>query len=178
RETPAEPMSLDQAAVDWSQTRVWGAGGYYARIFLNVQGREPEGTVAMADYEALRSELTEKLSHLRTPDGEPMPVKVHKPQEIYQKVRGRAPDLIVYFDDLAWRSVGSVGINNLYTVENDTGPDDANHAPFGLMIFHDPKAPKGGQVLEGAQLYDIVPTVLDRYDIPAPKGLRGKVLPV
>jgi predicted AlkP superfamily phosphohydrolase/phosphomutase len=60
---------------------------------------------------------------------------VFKPQEIYQKVRGRAPDLIVYFDDLAWRSVGSVGINSLHTVENDTGPDDANHAPFGLMIF-------------------------------------------
>lgn len=177
-EAPAEPMALDQATVDWSQTRVWGAGGYYARIFLNVQGREPEGTVAMADYEALRAELTEKLSHLRTPEGEPMPVKVYKPQEIYQKVRGRAPDLIVYFDDLAWRSVGSVGIDGLYTIENDTGPDDANHAPFGLMIFHDPKAPKGGQVLTGAQLYDIVPTVLDRYDIPAPKGLRGKVLPV
>jgi hypothetical protein len=48
---------------------------------------------------------------------------------------------------LAWRSVGSVGINSLHTVENDTGPDDANHAPFGLMIFHDPKAPKGGQVI-------------------------------
>ena len=177
-EAPTEPISLDQAAVDWSRTQVWGAGGYYARIFLNVKGREPEGTVAMADYEALRSELTEKLSALKTPDGEPMPVKVHKPQQIYQKVRGRAPDLIVYFDDLAWRSVGSVGLNSLYTVENDTGPDDANHAPFGLMIFHDPKAPKGGQVLEGAQLYDIVPTVLDRYDIPAPKGLRGKILPI
>jgi predicted AlkP superfamily phosphohydrolase/phosphomutase len=107
-----------------------------------------------------------------------MPVAVHKPQGIYQKVRGRAPDMIAYFEDLAWRSMGSVGLNGLYTMENDTGPGDANRAPFGLMIFHDPQAPKGGQVLEGAQLYDIVPTVLDRYDIPAPKGLRGKVLPI
>jgi predicted AlkP superfamily phosphohydrolase/phosphomutase len=47
--------------VDWSQTKVWGAGGYYARIFLNVKGREPEGTVAMADYEALRDELTKSF---------------------------------------------------------------------------------------------------------------------
>ncbi|WP_277874248.1 MULTISPECIES: hypothetical protein [Cyanophyceae] len=30
-------------------------------------------------------------------------------------MRDRAPDLIVYFDDLVWRSVGSVGINSLYT---------------------------------------------------------------
>jgi predicted AlkP superfamily phosphohydrolase/phosphomutase len=178
KEKPAEPISLDQSAVDWSQTQVWGAGGYYARIFLNVQGREPEGIVPMADYESLRAELTEKLAQLTDPDGNPMPIKVFKPQEIYQKVRGRAPDLIVYFDDLAWRSVGSIGLNSLYTVENDTGPDDANHAPFGLMIFHDPRQPKQGQVLTGAQLYDIVPTVLHRYGLTPPAGLRGKVLPV
>lgn len=176
KETPSEPKPLDQVAVDWSQTQVWGAGGYYARIFLNVVGREPEGTVPMAAYETLRAELAEKLSQLTTPDGGPLPVKVFKPQEIYQKVRGRAPDLIVYFDDLAWRSVGSVGLNSFYTVENDTGPDDANHAPLGLMIFHDPRSPQGGQRLEGAQLYDIVPTLLHRYGIATPSGLRGRVL--
>ncbi|MGB3136192.1 MAG: phosphodiesterase, partial [Nodosilinea sp.] len=159
-------------------TQVWGAGGYYARIFLNVKGREPQGTVAMADYETLRDELAAKLSDLTDPRGNPLPVKVFKPQEIYQKVRGRAPDLIVYFDDLAWRSVGSVGINSFYTVENDTGPDDANHAPLGMMIFHDPKSPQGGQVMQGAQLYDIVPTLLSRYGVEAPAGLRGKVLSV
>ncbi|MEA5448190.1 alkaline phosphatase family protein [Leptolyngbya sp. CCNP1308] len=178
KEAPTEVLPLDKVEVDWAQTRVWGAGGYYARIFLNVKGREPQGTVAMADYEALRDELATKLSQLTDPDGNPLPVKAFKPQEIYQKVRGRAPDLIVYFDDLAWRSVGSVGINSLYTVENDTGPDDANHAPLGLMIFHDPKAPKEGQILEGAKLYDLLPTLLHRYHIEAPLGLRGKVLSV
>ena len=75
-------------------------------------------------------------------------------------------------------SVGSVGINSIHTVENDTGPDDANHAPFGLMIFHDPKTPRGGQVLEGAQLYDIMPTMLHRYGIAGPDKLRGKVLDI
>ncbi len=177
-EPPSEPVALDQVAVDWSQTQAWGAGGYYARIFLNVQGREPEGTVPMGDYEALRQRLAAELQTLTTPDGQPLPVKVFRPQEIYQAVRGRAPDLIVYFDDLAWRSVGSVGVGGLYTVENDTGPDDANHAPFGLMIFHDPRQPGSGQRLEGAQLYDIVPTLLHRYAIPTPSNLRGKVLPL
>jgi predicted AlkP superfamily phosphohydrolase/phosphomutase len=132
----------------------------------------------MMEYEALRDELAEKLSHLTTPTGDPLNVKVFKPQEIYQKVRGRAPDLIVYFDDLAWRSVGSVGIGDIYTVENDTGPDDANHAPFGLMIFHDPRSPKNGQVLEGAQLYDILPTFLSRYELEGPPDLRGKALEI
>ncbi|MFZ4638841.1 MAG: alkaline phosphatase family protein [Nodosilinea sp.] len=171
-----QPQPLDQVAVDWGQTQAWGAGGYYARIFLNVQGREPLGTVAMADYEGLRDQLAEQLQQLQDPQGLPLPVKVFKPQAIYQRVRGRAPDLIVYFDDLAWRSVGSVGLNSLYTVENDTGPDDANHAPLGLMIFSDPQAPRGGQELSGAQIYDILPTLLGRYGIPGPAGLRGKQL--
>jgi arylsulfatase A-like enzyme len=46
------------------------------------------------------------------------------------------------------------------------------------MIFHDPAQPRQGQVLEGAQLYDIVPTLLHRYGLEAPAGLRGKVLPL
>lgn len=178
KETPTTGQPLDQVAVDWSRTQVWGAGGYYARIFINVQGREPEGTVAMADYEPLRDELAKALGQLVDPTGKPLNVRVFKPQAIYQRVRGRAPDLIVYFDDLAWRSVGSVGYDSIYTTTNDTGPDDANHAPFGLMIFHDPQRPGGGQVLENAQLYDIVPTLLNRYGVSAPRGLRGKVLPV
>ena len=44
-----------------------------------------------------------------------------KPQDVYPDVKGLAPDLIVYFGDLEWRSVGSVGNPSIYTYENDTG---------------------------------------------------------
>ncbi|MBV8695834.1 MAG: hypothetical protein JO183_10165, partial [Ktedonobacteraceae bacterium] len=98
------------------------------------------------------------------------------PQQLYRSVRGIPPDLIVYFGDLAWRSVGTVGGNELYTAENDTGPDDANHAQYGMFIFHDPHHPGNGKWLEGAQIYDVLPTLLQRYGIEAPKGVRGKVL--
>lgn len=176
--TPATPTPLDQIAVDWRRTRAWGAGGYYGRVFLNVQGREPEGIVPLQDFKAVRSQLAAELENLNGPDGEPLNVRAYTPQQLYQKVRGMAPDLIVYFDQLAWRSVGSVGMNCLYTRDNDTGPDDANHAQHGLMIFYDPQAPKGGQRLEGAEIYDILPTLLNRYNIQAPAGLRGQSLPL
>lgn len=179
KETPSEQTSLDDVEIDWSRTKAWGAGGYYGRIFLNVKGREPEGIIPLKEYEVERSRLVEKLAALPGPNGEDLNVKPFKPQKIYQKVRGVAPDLLVYFDDLAWRSVGTVGHGGaIYTTNNDTGPDDANHAPLGLIIFHDPQQPQGGQVLEGAQLYDIVPTILARYGLAGPKGLRGKVLPI
>jgi predicted AlkP superfamily phosphohydrolase/phosphomutase len=175
---PSEPTSLDQVEVDWSQTQAWGAGGYYSRIFLNVQGREPQGIVPLGDYETVRNQLAAKLAAIPGPNGRSLLNHVYKPQEIYQKVRGVAPDLLVYFDELAWRAIGTVGHGSLYTENNDTGPDDANHAQFGMMIFYDPKHPKGGQVLENAQIYDILPTLLHRYGVDAPAGLRGKVLPV
>ncbi|MDB9313405.1 alkaline phosphatase family protein [Spirulina sp. CS-785/01] len=175
---PTSPQSLENAAVDWTQTKVWGAGGYYGRIFMNVQGREPQGIIPLIDYEKERNALAERLESLTDPHGQPLGVKAFKPQQIYRRVRGIAPDLIVYFQDMAWRSVGTVGVSSLYTQENDTGPDDANHAPQGLMIFTDPKNPGRGKRLEGATLYDILPTLLNRYGVESPRGLRGKVLDI
>ena len=173
--SPQEPTPLDEVSVDWQNTQAWGAGGYYGRIFLNVQGREPQGAISLMEYEATRSRLAAQLETLTAPDGSSLNVKVFKPQKIYQKVRGIAPDLIVYFDDLAWRSIGTVGNPSLYAANNDTGPDDANHHPQGLFIYYDPAKPGGGTQVDGAQLYDVVPTLLNRFEINAPKGLRGKV---
>jgi predicted AlkP superfamily phosphohydrolase/phosphomutase len=178
KDQPASLTPLEQVEIDWSQTQVWGAGGYYGRIFLNVQGREPEGIVSPKDYEKLRDTLIEQISAIPAPNGQPLQTRVFKPQQIYQKVRGIAPDLLVYFDELAWRSIGSVGTGELYSTENDTGADDANHAQYGLMIFYDPQAPGSGQTIENAQIYDILPSLLGRYGLSIPSDLRGKQLDI
>ena len=53
--------------------------------------------------------------------------------------RASPPDLIVHFGDLLWRSIGTVGGDDgIHTFENDTGPDDANHAQDGLLIMAGP----------------------------------------
>ena len=175
---PDQPMFLEQATVDWSRTKAWGAGGYYGRVFMNVKGREPQGVIPLADYERERQQLASQLEAIIQPNGHSLGVKAYTPQQLYQRVRGVAPDLIVYFQDLAWRSLGTVGVQSLYSLENDTGSDDANHAQHGLIIFSDPQQPKNGQKLEGAQIYDLLPTLLSRYEIAVPAGLRGKVLSV
>ncbi len=178
KETPAKAVTLDAAPVDWGSTRAWGAGGYYGRVFMNVRGREPEGVIAPVEYERERAALAERLRAMPGPGGQPLGNRVFTPQQLYRSVRGVAPDLIVYLGDLAWRAVGTVGGGALYTVENDTGPDDANHAQHGLMIFYDPQRPGNGRYVEGAQIYDVLPTLLARYGVAAPIGLRGKVLEV
>jgi len=175
-ETPEKPTPLERCKVDWSRTKAWGEGGYYGRLFFNVAGREPEGVIAPEDYEAERSRLVAELSELTDHEGKPLRVDAYKPEEVYAEVTNVAPDLILYFGELDWRSVGSVGIGSVWTFENDTGPDDANHAQHGIFILHDPSAPGGGEELEGLRLYDVTPTILSMLDLPVPEGIRGEVI--
>ena len=110
QEPPAAPSRLEALKIDWSRTTAWGSGGYYGRLFLNVKGREPQGVIAPEDYEATRDRLIAELEALGDPEGRPIGTRVLKPEELYRTVRGAAPpDLFVYFGDLRWRSVGTVG---------------------------------------------------------------------
>lgn len=174
---PATLTAIDRCKIDWSKTRVWGDGGYYARIFLNIEGREPRGVVKPGEVEALRSELTAKFEALVDPDGVNIGTQVFKPEQVYQECNGVPPDLIVYFGNLFWRSVGTVGHGSIYTFENDTGPDDCNHAQFGIVIKHDPHKHEGsgGRELTGLQLMDMAPTLLKELDVPIPADMQGKI---
>jgi len=173
---PAGIVNLEKAEIDWEHTRAWGAGGYYGRIFLNVRGREPQGCVAPADYEALRDELIARLEALGDHEGRPIGTRVLKPEDTYRQVRNIAPDLIALFGDLYWRSVGTIGHGTVHVFDNDTGPDDANHAQYGMFILYDPQAPAHGLRVEGARLLDIAPTVLDLLGVPVPADMQGRVI--
>jgi predicted AlkP superfamily phosphohydrolase/phosphomutase len=175
RADPETAVPLRQAGIDWTKTVAWGEGGYYARVFLNVVGREPEGTVPPEDYERVRDDLARRLAEIPDEKGEPLGTRVFVPDQVYEQVNGVAPDLIVHFGDLLWRSVGTVGGDEgIHTFENDTGPDDANHAQQGLFVLVAPGVEPGPR--EGAHLLDVAPTVLDLMGIAAPGTMRGTSL--
>ena len=125
------------------------------------------------EYEAVRDDLARRIAAIPDDAGSPIPTTVHKPEELYEDPQGVAPDLIVVFGDLLWRSVGTIGGDEgVQTLENDTGPDDANHAQDGLYIAAGPGVEARGQ--EGAHLLDIAPTVLELLDIDVPEEMRGR----
>jgi predicted AlkP superfamily phosphohydrolase/phosphomutase len=158
--------------VDWSRTRAWGEGGYYCRLFVNLAGREPEGIVAPEDFESVREELKTKLEALPGDRGQPIGTVAHRPEDLYEDQEGIPPDLLVYFGDLFWRSVGQVGTGSVHVLENDTGPDDANHAPDGLYLI------AGNGVVPGRgeerSLLDVAPTLLSLLGEPVPAEMEGK----
>ncbi|HUD71916.1 MAG TPA: alkaline phosphatase family protein [Dongiaceae bacterium] len=174
---PDKPTPINQVEIDWSKTKAWGDGGYYGRLFMNVRGREPQGIVEPGDYEKVRDGLVAEIEAITDPKGRNIGSRAYKPQDLYREVRNVAPDLMVYFGNLDWRSIGTVGTKSMYTFENDTGPDDANHDWHGIFIMKSPGGvaqPKGEQ--QALRLYDVAPTVLRLLGVEPPAQMIGKSL--
>jgi predicted AlkP superfamily phosphohydrolase/phosphomutase len=99
---------------------------------------------------------------------------VYRPEDLYREVNGVPPDLICYFGNLTWRAIGSLGDGRIHVRENDTGPDDANHAKMGIYLMAGPGLPQHAN--GDATLYDIAPTALTALGLPVPADMRGRVI--
>jgi predicted AlkP superfamily phosphohydrolase/phosphomutase len=168
---PTGVTDIDKADIDWSRTKAWGWGGYYARIFFNVKGREEKGVIDPADLESEKMEFKKKVeSCIVDNTGKKMKNSVFEPEEVYGIATGDKPDLMVYFDDLNWRSAGTVGHDSIYLSENDTGPDDSVHSMDGVFLMHDPSRNLGGKELRGLKIEDISPTLLEMFGVRNDSG--------
>jgi predicted AlkP superfamily phosphohydrolase/phosphomutase len=172
---PDQVTPFGKLDIDWDRTTAWSEGGYYARVYLNVRGREARGSVDRADYDRVRDDLKARLEAIEGPDGRPMGSLVFKPDEVYREVRGVAPDLIVHLGGLAWRSVGGVGYPALHVLEDETGPDDCNHAQHGSFVIAAPGVGPVGEV-DGAHLLDMAPTLLELGGFDVPPSMQGRSL--
>lgn len=165
RDEPSSPARLTPEMVDWSRTKAWGAGGYYGRIFFNVAGRESEGVIEASDLDA---EVTALVAEL---EADPLiRARAHRPAELYREVKGAPPELLVFFGDLDYRSLGSVG-GEVFQLEDDRGPDGCNHDWDGVYIAC------GGEArgeLEGLSIHDVGPTALRLLDLDAPPDWLGR----
>ncbi len=174
KEYPQRPTPFRELNVDWRRTAAWAESGFYGRVFMNVKGREPLGTIPAHDYQCVRNKIAHGLEEIVGPHGRRLDTSAFRPQDIYPEVRGIAPDLLVYFDDQRCRSIGSVGHNSLWTDQNDNGSDDANHSQHGIFIMHNPAKPHTPGKKDGLNIKDVAPTILAEFDVPPPDGLEGR----
>ncbi len=68
-----------------------------------------------------------------------------------------------------------MGYPTIHVLENDTGPDDCNHAQFGSFILAASNSPLQGEVT-GARLLDIAPTLLELAGYEIPASMQGRSL--
>ncbi len=163
-------------AVDWSRTRVyWGADN---GLTINLQGRQPQGIVAPADYERLRDELIERFLALREPgSGRPVVKRVYRREEIYSgPYVDASPDLRVVWQEYRDErrihcAAGELWAHDCWGFSGQTG----DHAPVGILIAGGRQTAHGVNIGE-AQIMDIAPTVLHALGLPIPAEMDGRVI--
>jgi predicted AlkP superfamily phosphohydrolase/phosphomutase len=158
---PAQLTPWSALEVDWSRTRAFAEGGYYSRVLLNVRDREPHGSVPAREAATLCEQLQRELSA----DGRFAP-RVLRPEQCYRAVRGLPPDLMVFWDDLRYRSSAAVGGGTLFSETNDTGPDACNHDWHGIFVVSGPDVSARGEL--DAEHDDVAVTVLRLLGHAAP----------
>ena len=78
--------------------------------------------------------------------------------------------------ELGSGSIGKVGNAEHIVIEDEVGPDDANHAPDGIFIMAGPGVSGQGRELTGLNIYDVGPTLLRLFDLSVPADMRGRVI--
>ena len=158
--------------IDWERTTAWGEGGYYCRLFLNVAGREPQGTVAPEDYERVRDELKEKLEALGDEQGRPIGTVAHRPEELYAERNGIAarPDRSTSATSTGAASARSAPARSTSS-RTTPGPTTRTTRTRGCTCS--PRTASSRAAAEERDLRDVAPTLLDLLGEPVP-GRDGR----
>jgi predicted AlkP superfamily phosphohydrolase/phosphomutase len=166
---PDRVTPLEDCEVDWTKTVAWAAGGYAGRVYLNLRNREPCGSVPESDFRKLRERLKSEIEHIPGLGGKTLTTRVMIPEEIYGDCAPGAPDLTVYFDELRYRTLGSVGSADIALLKNDQGWDGANHDWDGIFIVRGTAAGLPAGPNPDLPLNQIMPMILKCF------GLEGEI---
>jgi predicted AlkP superfamily phosphohydrolase/phosphomutase len=128
------------------------------RFYLNLEGREPRGSVPQTEYEETRAELKAALESLEGPDGRKVADRVVEKEDAFRGDHDDiAPDLVVIPNhgfDLKAGFGGDAGVFG-------TGPRNGMHSFDNATLYvDDPEAS-----VDDADLLDIAPTILELMDV-------------
>ena len=128
------------------------------RVYLNLEGREPRGSVPQEEYESVRAELKAELEALEGPTGEPVAQRVVTKEEAYRGPHDDiAPDLTVIPTHGYDLKAGFKGHDEIF----DTGPRNGMHSFENACLFVDDDRAR----IKDVDLFDVAPTIMDLMEI-------------
>ena len=162
--------------IDWSRTRAYTASWTESGVYINLKGREAEGTVDPGeDYQHTRDDVLEHLRQIKDPDtGRALVTAAGRREEILEGPHiESAPDVLLTLDDLAATVDVRLGGPLLENASWDSGT--GTHRFNGVLIGYGPRV-RRGQRLGEASITDIAPTVLQLFGLAAPEHMDGRPL--
>jgi predicted AlkP superfamily phosphohydrolase/phosphomutase len=171
-------------AIDWSGTVAYSEElDYHPSVWLNVRGREPEGIVTAADYEATRDRVVRALTDWRDGAGRPVIARVWRREELFRGPHaGKAPDLLLEpalvggYSAACLRSAGpGPSLRRLEPGEEGGGKGrgmNGTHRRDGLFVLTGAGVRRSGQG-PPADITQILPTLLALAGVAVPAGLDG-----
>jgi len=181
---------LTSSNIDWSHTKAFSLGIDSTNIFINLEGRFPEGNIMDGkDYEDLRDEIAGKLEELTDPEtGERIVEKVYKREDLYHgDCLKKAPDLLVTWKNFEYntrRGYGREGNDYSFWGSSLEFSDvsrysslqkSGTHHPKGIFIAYGPMI-KNINSFEGARIIDLAPTIFYLMGEKVPQDMDGRIL--
>jgi predicted AlkP superfamily phosphohydrolase/phosphomutase len=162
--------------VDWSKSKAYAAG--LSGIFVNLQGRERNGSVSPSELRAVQDEISRKLLGWVDPKtSTPIVHKVYRMDEVYEgPYTDRAPDLMVAFEE-GYRSSWQTALGSTPTVLMEPNAkrwsgDHCVEPSFVPGVFLSNRKIN----TETPRIIDIAPTILKLFGIEPPETVDGKSL--
>jgi len=195
---PADAVRAGAEQVDFANSRAYVRDRIELGVRINLEGREPEGVVTEEEYEIVRSELIDALAAVETPDGEPVFESVRRREDVFEGPHvDAAPDVVVVpteFDQFLSASLREEQFgppqepwnhkrDGVIAVAGDVAGEMAETDATGgrSEVVGDGESVGDGVAdagIEGAHLFDLAPTILATFGVPAPTRMDGSVLPV
>jgi predicted AlkP superfamily phosphohydrolase/phosphomutase len=161
--------------VDWGRTVAFSKGNY-GQIFVNLEGREPQGSVRADQYNAVCEKVVERLRALRDPQtGGEWVGDVFRREEIYRgPLVDQAPDIAFLPRDMRYLPLGNADFtSNKFMV--DAFGISGCHRMHGVMIANGTNV-KPGFRSPKANIHDVAPTILYLLGLSVPEDMDGRML--
>ncbi|CAM2008973.1 alkaline phosphatase family protein [Acanthopleuribacter pedis] len=163
--------------VDWGNTKAYALG--LGMIFINLEGREPEGSVKQEEYDALCRELVTKLEAYTEPETGMKPVrKVFLRDEMYKGYNpGETPDLRVATAP-DWRVSWDTTLGGLPNKITEINPknwsgDHCSLAPEDVQGIFFSSLPFKNQT---PKMADMCPSMLDLLEVKTDIDMDGETV--
>jgi predicted AlkP superfamily phosphohydrolase/phosphomutase len=174
-EIPRELRRWDY--VDWDRTVAY-SHGFFGNVYINLEGREPEGSVVRADYEQTRDHVARTLWDALTDpdDGGRLVDHVFRREELYSgPFLDEAPDLIVVMRGYSYITRGGSELTATEVVAPPAVTHSGNHRMDGMLVLWG-RGIRQGVKVQGANIIDVMPTILQILGVPVPEEVDGRVL--